>query len=100
MVGLPHEHAARQLLTEAAHEFLTELSELPEKVFQPERGEGGKPPPPASAQQIAAEEAKAIFVARRKLRRCAACGEKVPKSAKSANPANTSLRMGERGLTV
>ena len=59
MVGLPHEHAARQLLTEAAHEFLTELSELPEKAFQPQRGEGGKPLRPASAQQIAAEEAKA-----------------------------------------
>ena len=59
MVGLTHEHAARQLLTEAAHEFLTELSELPEKVFQPARDEGEKPLRPATAQQIAAEEAKA-----------------------------------------
>ena len=28
MVGLPDEHTARQILTEAAHEFLTELSGL------------------------------------------------------------------------
>ena len=59
MVGLPDEHTARQILTEASREFLTELSELPEKVFQHERDEGGKPLRPASAQQIAAEEAKA-----------------------------------------
>ena len=37
MVGLPDEHAARQILTEASREFLTELSDLPEKVFQRER---------------------------------------------------------------
>jgi hypothetical protein len=59
MVGLPDEHAARQLLVEASHEFLTALSELSaEKIFQREEDEGEKPLRPANAQQIAAEEAK------------------------------------------
>jgi hypothetical protein len=57
MVGLRDEHEAKQTLTTAAHEFLTALSELsPEKVFQPEKDEGGKPLRPASAAQIRAEE--------------------------------------------
>jgi hypothetical protein len=57
MVGLADEHAARQVLTEASREFLTALSGLsPEKVFQHEEDEGGKPLRPASAQRIAAEE--------------------------------------------
>ena len=60
MVGLPDEHTARQILTEAAHEFLTTLSGLSaEKIFQHEEDEGEKPLRPASAQQIAVEEAKA-----------------------------------------
>ena len=60
MVGLRDEHEAKQILTEAAHEFLIRLSELrPEKIFQHEDDEGEKPLRPASAQQVAAEEAKA-----------------------------------------
>jgi hypothetical protein len=54
-VGLPDEHTARQILTEASREFLTELSELPEKVFQRE-DVGEKPLRPASAAQIRSEE--------------------------------------------
>jgi hypothetical protein len=56
MVALPDEHKARQILTEVAREFLTELSELPEKVFQHEKGEGEKPVRPANAATIQAEE--------------------------------------------
>ena len=59
MVGLRNEHEAKQILTTAAHEFLTALSGLSaEKIFQHEEDEGEKPLRPASAQQIAAEEAK------------------------------------------
>ena len=42
-------------LTAASHEFLTELSQLPEKVFQRE-DVGEKPLRPASAAQIRSEE--------------------------------------------
>ena len=61
MVGLRDEHGAKQILTTAAHEFLTALSELrPEKIFQHAgQDEDEKPLRPANAQQIAAEEAKA-----------------------------------------
>ena len=60
MVGLRDEHEAKQILTRAAHEFLTALSGLsPEKVFQHEEDEEERPLRAASAQQIAAEEAKA-----------------------------------------
>jgi hypothetical protein len=59
MVGLPDEHTARQVLTEASREFLTTLSELrPEKILSQheDRDEGEKPLRTASAQQIRAEE--------------------------------------------
>jgi hypothetical protein len=57
MVNLPDEHTARQLLTEASHEFLIRLSELrPEKIFQHEEDEDEKPLRPASARQLAAEQ--------------------------------------------
>jgi hypothetical protein len=69
IVGLPDEHAARQVLTAASHEFLTELSQLPEKVFQREdRDEGEKPLRPASGQQIRAEEER---VKRRRAKKAA-----------------------------
>jgi hypothetical protein len=70
MVGLPDEHAARQVATEAAHEFLVQLSELrPEKIFQHEdRDEGEKPLRPASGQQIAAEEER---IKRRRVKKAA-----------------------------
>ena len=71
MVGLRDEHEAKQILTTAAHEFLTALSELSaEKIFQHEEDEGEKPLRPASAQQIAAEESEGEDRVRRKLRRC------------------------------
>jgi hypothetical protein len=67
MVGLRDEHEAKQILTTASHEFLTALSELrPEKIFQHEEDEGGKPLRPASAQQIAAEQEKARIRRRKK----------------------------------
>ena len=57
MVGLRDEHGAKQILTTAAHEFLTALSGLStEKIFQHEEDEGEKPLRPATAEQIAAEE--------------------------------------------
>ena len=57
MVGLRDEHEAKQILTTAAHEFLTALSGLStEKIFQHEEDEGEKPLRPATAEQIAAEE--------------------------------------------
>jgi hypothetical protein len=60
MVGLADEHAARQTLTTAAHEFLVELSGLPEKVFEHEdRDKGENPLRPASGQQIAAQAERA-----------------------------------------
>jgi hypothetical protein len=59
-VGLADEHAARQVLTEASREFLTALSGLsPEKIFQHEEDEGGKPLRPTSSQQIRAEQERA-----------------------------------------
>jgi hypothetical protein len=61
MVGLPDEHAVKQALTAAAHEFLNRLADLrPEKVFQNTgEDEGEKPLRPATAQQLAAQEASA-----------------------------------------
>jgi hypothetical protein len=69
MVGLPSEHEARQVLTKAAHEFLTELSNFPEKVINPDwlqsleaDGQGetsGKPLRPATGAEIKAEQTKA-----------------------------------------
>ena len=98
MVGLRDEHEAKQTLTKAAHEFLIRLSELrPAKIFQHEgtraKSLSGRPPPSNSRLR----KRRRRFVVRRKLRPCAACGEKVPKSAK---PASTSLRMGARGSAV
>ena len=73
MVGLADEHAARQVLTEASREFLTALSELsPEKVFQPEKDEGGKHLRPSRAAQIRAEEER---VQRRRVKKAATMRE-------------------------
>lgn len=73
-VGLPSEHEARQVLTKAAHEFLTELASFPEKAINPDwmrtleqdgQGEAdGEPRRPARGQEIKAEQKKAA--ARRK----------------------------------
>ena len=36
MVGLGNEHEAKQILSKAAHEFLTELASFPEKCLNPD----------------------------------------------------------------
>jgi hypothetical protein len=70
MVGLRGEHEAKQILTTAAHEFLTALSELrPEKIFQRAgQDEDEKPLRPTGARQLAAEEAR---VQRRRAKKAA-----------------------------
>jgi hypothetical protein len=68
MVGLKSEHAARQVLTAASHEFLRELANFSEKVADPrwlasvevdgQDKQDGKPSQPAPGQQITAEQQK------------------------------------------
>ena len=67
MVGLGNEHEAKQILTKAAHEFLSELASFPEKAIDPDwmktleadGQEDGKPLRPSSGQEIKAEAEKA-----------------------------------------
>jgi hypothetical protein len=68
VVGIADERQAKAVLTKAAHEFLTELADFPEKCISPDwlqtlegdgQGEGGKPLRPSSGQQIKAEAEKA-----------------------------------------
>ena len=73
MVGLRDEREAKQILTTAAHEFLTALSGLSaERIFQHEEDEGEKPLRPANAQQIRAEEER---VQRRRVKKAATMRE-------------------------
>ena len=67
MVGLPSEHEAKQILTKAAHEFLTELASFPEKAIdsswlrsvEADDGQEKEPLRPSSGQEIKAEQGKA-----------------------------------------
>jgi hypothetical protein len=68
VVGIADEHQAKQILTKAAHEFLTELASFSEKAINPNwletlEGNGeeptGKSPRPSSGQDIAHEQQKA-----------------------------------------
>ena len=71
ILGLSDERQAKEVLTKAAHEFLTELSDFPQKCVDPNwlkiveadgQGDGqptGKPLRPATGAEIRAEQAKA-----------------------------------------
>ena len=69
VVGIADEHQAKQILTRATHEFLTELASFSEKCINPDwletleaDGQGqedGKSPRPSSGQEIRAEQRKA-----------------------------------------
>jgi hypothetical protein len=68
MVGIASEHEARQVLTKAAHEFLTELAGFSEKIVDPEwmktaveadGQESARPVAPATGQEIKREQEKA-----------------------------------------
>ena len=66
MIGLPSEHKAKQVLTKAAYEFLTELADFPSKISDPgwmktlEAGGLEKEPiRPSSGQEIKRELEKA-----------------------------------------
>ena len=68
-VGIESEHKARQVLTKAAHEFLTELAGFSEKIVDPEwmkaaveadgHQESDKPAAPAGGHEIKREQEKA-----------------------------------------
>ena len=65
ILGLSGEHQAKAILTKAAHEFLNELVNFPEKI-NPEWlkvskaiGDGGQPLHPSSGLDIKAEQEKA-----------------------------------------
>jgi hypothetical protein len=66
VVGIADEHQAKAVLTRAAHEFLTELSDFPNKAIDPtwlqsvdDDDHPGQPIRPASGQQIRAEQERA-----------------------------------------
>jgi hypothetical protein len=67
ILRLSDEHQAKQVLTRAAHEFLTELADFPNKAIDPDwmktleqdGQEDGQPLRPSSGQQIKAEGEKA-----------------------------------------
>jgi hypothetical protein len=66
IVGLTDEHQAREVLTKAAHQFLTELADFPQKAIDPDwlesveaDGQEKEPLRPSSGQQIRVEQKKA-----------------------------------------
>jgi hypothetical protein len=68
MVGIADEHQAKAVLTKAAHEFLTELSNFSEKAIDSnwlatingdDTPNTGHPNRPSSGQEIKAEQEKA-----------------------------------------
>ena len=67
VLGIADEHQAKAVLTKAAHEFLNELSNFPEKIRDPDwlkevEADGhadGKPARPSSGVDIKAEQEKA-----------------------------------------
>jgi hypothetical protein len=66
VVGIVDEHQSKAVLTKAAHEFLTELADFPNKAIDPnwlqsvdDDDHPGQPIRPASGQQIRAEQERA-----------------------------------------
>ena len=75
VVGIADEHGAKQILTKAAHEFLTELASFSEKAINPNwlesleaDGQEKAPLRPSSGLEIKAEQKK---VARRRKQKTA-----------------------------
>ena len=68
VVGIADEHRAKEVLTKAAHEFLTEIANFDSKAIDPnwlasvesdDVVAGGRPPRPSSGQDIRREQEKA-----------------------------------------